>query len=155
SRRGHRRHLRVPHAAQLLRAALPVHRGAPARVLHQGRLRSDEEQDHQDPGVRPRDPHAHRGQGGPDRPRGRIRGETMKTLTYEVTGPTARVTLNRPARANGITFEMARELAECVEAANLDPAVHVIALAGNGAGFCGGYDLVIGAEQALRFESEE
>ena len=37
---------------------------------------------------------------------------------------------------------MPRELAECVERADLDPAVHVIALAGNGKGFCGGYDLV-------------
>ena len=36
---------------------------------------------------------------------------------------------------------MPRELAACVERANLDPAVHVIALAGNGKGFCGGYDL--------------
>ncbi len=38
------------------------------------------------------------------------------------------------------------ELAECVERANLDPEVHVIALAGNGTGFCGGYDLVASAE---------
>jgi enoyl-CoA hydratase len=38
------------------------------------------------------------------------------------------------------------ELAACVERANLDPAVHVIALAGNGSGFCGGYDLVASAE---------
>jgi enoyl-CoA hydratase len=38
------------------------------------------------------------------------------------------------------------EIAECVERANLDPAVHVIALAGNGGGFCGGYDLVASAE---------
>jgi enoyl-CoA hydratase/carnithine racemase len=37
---------------------------------------------------------------------------------------------------------MPRELAACVEEANLDPAVHVIALAGAGKGFCGGYDLV-------------
>ena len=37
---------------------------------------------------------------------------------------------------------MPRELAACVERANLDPEVHVIALAGNGTGFCGGYDLV-------------
>jgi enoyl-CoA hydratase len=41
---------------------------------------------------------------------------------------------------------MAREIAACVERANLDPAVHVIALAGNGSGFCGGYDLVASAE---------
>ena len=38
------------------------------------------------------------------------------------------------------------ELAACVERANLDPEVHVIALAGNGTGFCGGYDLVASAE---------
>jgi enoyl-CoA hydratase len=41
---------------------------------------------------------------------------------------------------------MPRELERCVEQANLDPAVHVIALAGNGTGFCGGYDLVASAE---------
>jgi enoyl-CoA hydratase len=41
---------------------------------------------------------------------------------------------------------MPAELATCVERANLDPEVHVIALAGNGTGFCGGYDLVASAE---------
>ncbi|MCA9713583.1 MAG: crotonase/enoyl-CoA hydratase family protein [Myxococcales bacterium] len=71
---------------------------------------------------------------------------TPTTLTYEVTGRVARITLNRPARGNGITFAMPVELARCVEAANLDPRVHVIALAGNGKGFCGGYDLVASAE---------
>ena len=72
------------------------------------------------------------------------------TLTYEVDGRVARITLNRPERGNGITLEMPRELAHCVEEANLDPAVHVIALAGNGKGFCGGYDLVESAEGARR-----
>jgi enoyl-CoA hydratase len=61
----------------------------------------------------------------------------------------ARITLNRPERGNGITFEMPAELAACVERANLDPNVHVIALSGNGKGFCGGYDLVMTAEQNL------
>jgi enoyl-CoA hydratase len=70
----------------------------------------------------------------------------LSTLTYEVTGPIARIALNRPERGNGITLEMPRELAECVERADLDPAVHVIALSGNGKGFCGGYDLVASAE---------
>ncbi len=78
--------------------------------------------------------------------------ETLKTLTYDVTGRIARITLNRPERGNGITLEMPRELADCVERANLDPDVHVIALAGNGSGFCGGYDLVSSAEG--RFEEE-
>jgi enoyl-CoA hydratase len=70
----------------------------------------------------------------------------VETLTYEVDGRIARITLNRPERGNGITLDMPRELAECVERANLDAAVHVIALAGNGKGFCGGYDLVEFAE---------
>src|ERR687896_1118505 len=66
----------------------------------------------------------------------------METLTYAVEGRIARITLNRPERGNGITLAMPREMAECVEQANLDPGVHVIALAGAGKGFCGGYDLV-------------
>jgi enoyl-CoA hydratase len=70
----------------------------------------------------------------------------LSTLTYERTGRIARITLNRPERGNGITFDMPRELSACVEQANLDPEVHVIALAGNGKGFCGGYDLVMSAE---------
>jgi enoyl-CoA hydratase len=70
----------------------------------------------------------------------------VDTLTYDVDGPVARVTLNRPERGNGITPLMPVELAECVERANLDPEVHAIALAGNGSGFCGGYDLVASAE---------
>ncbi len=70
----------------------------------------------------------------------------MDTLLYEVDGRVARITLNRPERGNGITPRMPPELAECVERANLDPEVHVIALAGNGSGFCGGYDLVASAE---------
>ena len=74
----------------------------------------------------------------------------LETLTYEVTGRVARITLNRPERGNGITPAMPGELAACVERANLDPAVHAIALAGNGAGFCGGYDLVEFAEGAGR-----
>jgi enoyl-CoA hydratase/carnithine racemase len=72
--------------------------------------------------------------------------EHLSTLTYDVTGSVARITLNRPDRGNGITLEMPRELAECVDRADLDPAVHVIALSGNGKGFCGGYDLVEFAE---------
>jgi enoyl-CoA hydratase len=73
--------------------------------------------------------------------------ETLKTMTYEVTDRVARITLNRPARGNGITVDLPRDLAACVERADLDPAVHVIALAGNGKGFCGGYDLVASAER--------
>jgi enoyl-CoA hydratase len=70
----------------------------------------------------------------------------VETLTYDTDGRVARITLNRPERGNGIVPRMPVELAACVERANLDPEVHVIALAGNGSGFCGGYDLVASAE---------
>jgi enoyl-CoA hydratase len=75
--------------------------------------------------------------------------EPFETLVYERTGRVARITLNRPKRGNGITIAMPRELSACVERANLDPGVHVIALSGNGTGFCGGYDLVESAEGLL------
>ena len=80
--------------------------------------------------------------------------EALSTMTYETTGRIARITLNRPQRGNGITFAMPRELAIAVERANLDPQVHVIALAGNGKGFCGGYDLVVSAEKRMQEASD-
>lgn len=81
--------------------------------------------------------------------------ETLQTMTYEVTGRIARITLNRPERGNGITLDLPRELAECVERADLDPNVHVMALSGNGKGFCGGYDLVASAERMSEGYSAE
>jgi enoyl-CoA hydratase len=75
--------------------------------------------------------------------------DALKTVTYDRTDRIARITLNRPHRGNGITLDMPVDLAACVERANLDPEVHVIALSGNGSGFCGGYDLVESAEGLL------
>lgn len=75
--------------------------------------------------------------------------DTLRTMTYAVDGRIARITLNRPQRGNGITLDLPVELAQCVERADLDPAVHVIVLSGNGKGFCGGYDLVASAERIL------
>ena len=73
----------------------------------------------------------------------------LTTMTYAVVGRIARITLDRPERGNGLTLQTPIELAACVERANLDPNVHVIALAGNGKGFCGGYDLAASAEGHL------
>ena len=73
----------------------------------------------------------------------------LQTMTYEVGDRIARITLDRPEQRQWTHADVdRRELAACVERANLDPAVHVIALAGNGKGFCGGYDLVASAEGA-------
>ena len=75
--------------------------------------------------------------------------EGLETMAYERTGRIARITLDRPERGNAITFVTPRELARCVEEANLDPEVHVIALSGRGKGFCGGYDLAEYAREGL------
>jgi enoyl-CoA hydratase/carnithine racemase len=72
--------------------------------------------------------------------------DELNTVTFETADRIARITLNRPESGNGITLEMPQEIAACTERANLDPAVHAIALAGNGTGFCGGYDLAASAE---------
>jgi enoyl-CoA hydratase len=70
----------------------------------------------------------------------------MSVVEYAVDERIARVTLNRPERGNGLTRELLVELERAVERADLDPDVHVLLLAGNGKGFCGGYDLVAYAE---------
>jgi enoyl-CoA hydratase len=73
----------------------------------------------------------------------------VSDILYEVTGPVARLTLNRPRRGNGITRPLLEELEATVERADLDPSVRVLLLAGAGSGFCGGYDLVETAEAGL------
>ncbi len=78
----------------------------------------------------------------------------LETMTYEATCRVARITLDRPERGNGITRGLVTELEGCVEQADLDPAVHVVLLAGNGKGFCGGYDLVESAEGQGRMGGE-
>jgi enoyl-CoA hydratase len=67
-------------------------------------------------------------------------------IEYATRGRIATITLNRPHRMNAISLAMPRELADAVERANRDDAVHVIVLKGAGKGFCSGYDLVDFAE---------
>jgi enoyl-CoA hydratase len=67
--------------------------------------------------------------------------DNLTTMTYEVTGRVARITFNRPEKGNSIVADTPLELAACVERADLDPAVHVILVAGRGEGFCAGFDL--------------
>jgi enoyl-CoA hydratase len=76
----------------------------------------------------------------------------VSEVRYEVVDRVARITLDRPERGNGITRRLVGELQACVERADLDPAVRVLLLAGNGPGFCGGYDLVDSAEGMGRGE---
>ena len=78
----------------------------------------------------------------------------MSDVQYLVDGRVARITLNRPERGNGINRALLSELEQAVERADLDPAVSVLLLSGNGKGFCGGYDLVQSAEGQGRLEAE-
>jgi enoyl-CoA hydratase len=73
---------------------------------------------------------------------------SYSTLRYEVDGRVATITLDRPGRMNAINLEMPGEIADAVDRANRDDAVHVIVLAGAGEGFCSGYDLKEFAEAA-------
>jgi enoyl-CoA hydratase len=72
----------------------------------------------------------------------------VNDVLYDVRGPIARLTLNRPARGNGLTRRLLTELEAQIERADLDPSVKVLLLSGAGTGFCGGYDLVEYAEGA-------
>jgi enoyl-CoA hydratase len=72
-----------------------------------------------------------------------------QSITYEVSGRRATITLNRPERLNAIDRHMPGEIREAVEAANADAEVHVIVLAGAGRSFCAGYDLKEFAEAGV------
>jgi enoyl-CoA hydratase len=78
----------------------------------------------------------------------------VSLVQYAVAERVARITLNRPERGNGINRAMLTALEQAVERADLDPEVSVLLLAGNGKGFCGGYDLVQSAEGQGRLEDE-
>ena len=78
----------------------------------------------------------------------------MTSVVYETGDGVARLTLDRPRRGNGINRALVTELERCVERADLDPSVHVLLLAGNGKGFCGGYDLVESAEGQGRLDGD-
>jgi enoyl-CoA hydratase/carnithine racemase len=62
-------------------------------------------------------------------------------VRYEVDGPVARITLNRPDRLNAISAALPGALRAAVERADADAKVRVIVLGGAGRAFCAGYDL--------------
>ncbi len=64
----------------------------------------------------------------------------FQTILYDVDGPIAYVTLNRPERLNTIVPPMPDEVAEAVHTATMDGTVKVIVLQGAGRAFCAGYD---------------
>ena len=66
---------------------------------------------------------------------------SYETLLYDVEGPIATITLNRPDRLNTIVPPMPDEIEAAVYAAVADDEVKVIVLRGAGRAFCAGFDL--------------
>jgi enoyl-CoA hydratase len=65
---------------------------------------------------------------------------SFTTLLYDVDGPVATVTLNRPESLNTIVPPMPDEIEQAVNRAVGDPEVRVIVLRGAGRAFCAGFD---------------
>ena len=73
-------------------------------------------------------------------------------ILYEVDGPIATITLNRPDKLNAIDWDMVEGLDEAFDAAAADDSVKVVILAANGKAFCVGDDLQQ-AWEGPRFEA--
>jgi 2-(1,2-epoxy-1,2-dihydrophenyl)acetyl-CoA isomerase len=62
-------------------------------------------------------------------------------VTFEQTGPIARITLNRPDKLNAIHMELGLELYDAFARCDDDPEIRAIVLAGAGRAFCAGDEL--------------
>jgi len=66
---------------------------------------------------------------------------SYEDILYDVKGPIATVTLNRPDQLNAISTRLEREMHHAFDVADKDPNVRVIILTGSGRAFSAGYDL--------------
>lgn len=65
------------------------------------------------------------------------------------------ITLNRPEKLNALAGHMRRDLAEALEAAGSDRAVHVVVITGVGRAFCAGGDVAAMADLIERQDADE
>ncbi len=66
---------------------------------------------------------------------------SYETITLEVDGNVATLTLNRPEAANAMNPLMARELSRAAIVCDEDPAIRAVIVTGSGRMFCAGGDL--------------
>lgn len=66
-------------------------------------------------------------------------------IAYDVDGPVATITLDRPDKLNAFTGRMMRELLDALDQADADDAVRALIVTGRGRAFCAGADLSAGA----------
>ena len=69
----------------------------------------------------------------------------FEQVCLEKDGPAAIITLNRPDKLNAYTAQMGRELADAVNACDMDDDVRGVILTGAGRHFCAGADISDGA----------
>lgn len=69
-------------------------------------------------------------------------------IQYEVRGPVAVLTLNRPERLNAISAGLRGDVHAAVERAREDDDIRALVITGAGRGFCSGADLLGGADRA-------
>ena len=75
------------------------------------------------------------------------------TVLYELRGPSAWITLNRPEKLNAISHELRGALSDALGRAAADDDVRVVVLRANGRAFSAGYDLA--EEAAAGFANAE
>lgn len=72
-----------------------------------------------------------------------------EVLLYEVRGPAAWITLNRPAKLNALNQEIVEGLHRGMDAAGADDRVKVVVVTGAGRAFSAGFDISPDAEQGI------
>jgi 2-(1,2-epoxy-1,2-dihydrophenyl)acetyl-CoA isomerase len=65
-----------------------------------------------------------------------------ETIRFEIAGPVATITLNRPERSNAITWDMTDAWAAALEECGRNDALSVVIVTGAGRAFCSGGDIV-------------
>lgn len=71
-------------------------------------------------------------------------------IIYDLDGPAAIVTLNRPEQLNAFTARMMRELIDVFDRTDADDSVRAVIITGAGRGFCAGADLSGGGDTFSR-----
>ena len=82
----------------------------------------------------------------PSAPRSYGDGMSFTQITYEVDGPAAIITLNRPEQLNAFTGTMLEELLVAFDQADADDAVRAVIMTGAGRVYCAGADLSSGGD---------
>jgi len=67
--------------------------------------------------------------------------QTYRSILFEIDGPIAYVTMNRPEKRNALAVEHMEELIDCFKRIGANKRIQVVILKGNGPAFCAGHDL--------------